>query len=80
MKNTCKIIILILATTILLSAQTWNHILSDYSIIDIEVYNGGYWVATESDGAFRYDNSESINGTVTIKIMGSCQKTIILMI
>ena len=38
-----------------LSAQTWNHILRDYSITDIVPYENGYWVGTESNGAFRYE-------------------------
>ncbi len=56
MKN-IKIIIMLIMTIILpLSAQTWNHVLADYSIVDIEKYDGGYWLATESNGALRYSN------------------------
>ncbi len=40
---------------ITLSASPWNHILRDYSITDIIPYENGYWVATESEGAFRYE-------------------------
>lgn len=42
-----------------LSAQIWKNILSDYCIVKIEKYENGYWLGTDSDGAFRYDANES---------------------
>jgi len=54
MKKYKHFLILLLVIIFPLSAQTWNHILSDYSIVDIESYDDGYWVATESNGALRY--------------------------
>lgn len=50
-----KIISIIVISIALLAAQSWNNILADYAIVDIEAYDGGYWVATESQGALRYD-------------------------
>ena len=53
-----KALLLLFCITVLpfsLFASPWNHILKDYSITDIEPYENGYWVATESNGAFRYD-------------------------
>ena len=42
-----------------LSAQSWNHILPDYSIVEIIPYDGGYWLATESSGALRFDSQDN---------------------
>jgi hypothetical protein len=54
-----KIVSIIVISITFLSAQSWNQILSDYAIVDIEVYSGGYWVATESNGALRYDTASN---------------------
>ncbi|MCF7832292.1 MAG: hypothetical protein K9N05_01790 [Candidatus Marinimicrobia bacterium] len=56
MKKLNCILILLLLCVLTLSAQSWDQILSDYAIIDIEPYSGGYWLATQSNGALRYDS------------------------
>ncbi len=59
MKNIKKTILILLISVTLLSAQFWNHVLPDYSIVEIIPYDGGYWFATESSGALRFDIHEN---------------------
>ncbi len=58
MKKVRLVILLLLLATFTLSAQSWKNILSDYCIVDILEYEHGYWLATSSHGALRYDERE----------------------
>jgi len=59
MKKYKHFLILLLVLVFPLSAQTWNHVLPDYSIVGILPYDGGYWLATESSGALRFDAQDN---------------------
>lgn len=48
-------LICLLFTTYLSASTVWESVLDNYCITDIAEYDGGYWVATSSSGAFRFD-------------------------
>lgn len=71
-----KLIVIVIAFISLLgaAADTWNQVLSEYVIIDIEKNGDDYWLATESNGAFRY-SAENNRWYRYNKETGSMSKT-----
>jgi frataxin-like iron-binding protein CyaY len=49
------LLICLLFTTLLSASMIWDSVLNNYCITDIAEYDSGYWVATSSSGAFRFD-------------------------
>lgn len=40
-------------------AETWDAILKNLCVVDIAVYDGGIWAATDNAGAYRYDKENN---------------------